>query len=94
MATPSTCSAPTASTASTAANAESTPFGHGRPYSRRQLGELMREAELEPSGWTRALYVPPAPWVAGWAEGFEQVLDLVEAACRGLLQDVRKLISS
>jgi len=55
------------------ANAESTPFGHGRPYSRRQLGELMREAELEPSGWTRALYVPPAPWIAGWAEGFEQV---------------------
>jgi SAM-dependent methyltransferase len=55
------------------ANAESTPFGHGRPYSRRQLGELMREAELEPSGWTRALYVPPAPWIARWAEGFEQV---------------------
>jgi SAM-dependent methyltransferase len=55
------------------ANAESTPFGHGRPYSRRQLGELMREAELEPSGWTRALYVPPTPWLARWAEGFEQV---------------------
>jgi SAM-dependent methyltransferase len=52
--------------------AESTPFGHGRPYSRRQLGELLREAELEPSGWTRALYVPPVPWIAGWAEAFEQ----------------------
>ena len=55
------------------ANLESTPFGHGRPYSRRQLAELLREAELEPSGWTRALYVPPLPWLAGWAEGFEQV---------------------
>jgi SAM-dependent methyltransferase len=54
------------------ANAEGTPFGHGRPYTRRQLGELMREAELEPSGWTRALYVPPIPWMAPWAEGFEQ----------------------
>ena len=54
------------------ANFEKTPFGHGRPYSRGQLGELLREAELEPSGWTRALYVPPVPWVAGWAEGFEQ----------------------
>ena len=53
--------------------AESTPFGHGRPYSRRQLGELLREADLEPSGWTRALYVPPAAWLARWAEGFEQV---------------------
>lgn len=54
------------------ANAESTPFGHGRPYSRSQLAELLREAELEPSGWTRALYVPPVTWMAGWAEGFEQ----------------------
>lgn len=54
------------------ANSESTPFGHGRPYSRSQLAELLREAELEPSGWTRALYVPPVPWMAGAAEGFEQ----------------------
>jgi hypothetical protein len=54
------------------ANAEATPFGHGRPYTRRQLGELLREAELEPSGWTRALYVPPVSWMAGGAEGFEQ----------------------
>ena len=54
------------------ANSEKTPFGHGRPYTRSQLAELLREAELEPSGWTRALYVPPASWLAGWAEGFEQ----------------------
>lgn len=54
------------------ANSEKTPFGHGRPYTRGQLAELLREAELEPSGWTRALYVPPVPWLAGWAEGFEQ----------------------
>jgi len=54
------------------ANSEKTPFGHGRPYTRSQLAELLREAELEPSGWTRALYVPPANWLAGWAEGFEQ----------------------
>jgi SAM-dependent methyltransferase len=54
------------------ANSERTPFGQGRPYSRGQLAELLREAELEPSGWTRALYLPPAAWLAGWAEGFEQ----------------------
>ena len=54
------------------ANAEKTPFGHGRPYTRSQLAELLREAELEPTGWTRALYVPPVGWMAGWAEGFEQ----------------------
>lgn len=55
------------------ANVEKTPFGHGRPYSRSQLAELLRDAELEPSGWTRALYVPPIAWMAGWAEGFEQL---------------------
>lgn len=54
------------------ANAERTPFGHGRPYTRSQLADLLREAELEPTGWTRALYVPPVTWLAGWAEGFEQ----------------------
>lgn len=55
------------------ANSEKTPFGHGRPYTRSQLADLLREAELEPTGWTRALYVPPVGWLAGWAEGFEQV---------------------
>lgn len=54
------------------ANSEATPFGHGRPYSRSQLAELLREAELEPTGWTRALYVPPVAWMSRWAEGFEQ----------------------
>jgi SAM-dependent methyltransferase len=55
------------------ANAESSPFGHGRPFSRRQLEALVREADLEPAGWTRALYAPPVQWAARWAEGFEQV---------------------
>jgi len=53
------------------ANVEATPFGHGRPYSRRQLGELLREADLEPLGWTRALYAPPISWTARWADAFE-----------------------
>lgn len=52
---------------------ETTPFGHGRPFSRRQLAARLREAGLEPTGWTRALYVPPLPWLSAWAEGFEQV---------------------
>ncbi len=52
-------------------DAEKTPFGHGRPYTRRQLEELVREAELEPTAWSRALYAPPLEWTAGWAEAFE-----------------------
>lgn len=54
------------------ANAETTPFGHGRPFSRRQLEAAVSEADLEPMGWTRALYAPPLAWAARWAEGFER----------------------
>ncbi len=54
-------------------DAEHTPFGHGRPFTRGQLELLVREAELEPLAWSRALYAPPLAWTAGWAEGFEQV---------------------
>ena len=54
-------------------DAERTPFGHGRPFTRGQLEALVREAELEPLAWSRALYAPPLAWTAGWAEGFEQV---------------------
>jgi SAM-dependent methyltransferase len=55
------------------ADAETSPFGHGRPFSRRQLEALVREAGLEPVGWTRALYAPPIARAWRWAEGFEQV---------------------
>lgn len=67
------------------ANTERTPFGHGRPYTRSQLADLMREAELEPSGWTRALYVPPVSWMARWAEGFEQAGSRIWPGFAGLL---------
>ena len=53
-------------------NAEATPFGHGRPYTRRQLESLVREAELEPVAWSRALYAPPWAWSARFADGLEQ----------------------
>ena len=55
------------------AHAESTPFGHGRPFTRRQLESLIVDADLEPTGWTRALYLPPLPWTTGWADGVEQI---------------------
>jgi len=64
---------------------ESTPFGHGRPFSRRQLAARLRAAGLEPTGWTRALYVPPLPWLAGWAEGFERAGSLLWPPLSGLV---------
>jgi SAM-dependent methyltransferase len=41
------------------ARIDSTPFGHGRPYSRGQLRDLMRETLFSPIYWGEALYVPP-----------------------------------
>jgi SAM-dependent methyltransferase len=38
---------------------DTTPFGHGRPYSRSQITHLLREAWFTPTGWGEALYVPP-----------------------------------
>jgi SAM-dependent methyltransferase len=41
------------------ARLDTTPFGHGRPFSRRQLVELLREAQFTPVGWSEALWLPP-----------------------------------
>ena len=38
---------------------DSTPFGQGRPYSRAQLTDMLRDAQFSPSGWSQALFVPP-----------------------------------
>lgn len=67
------------------ANAENSPFGHGRPYSRRQLERLVREAELSPVSWTRALYAPPVDWASPWAEGFEQAGALLWPPFAGII---------
>ncbi len=40
---------------------DSTPFGHGRPFSRRQLSQMLREAQFSPTDWAGALYLPPIP---------------------------------
>jgi SAM-dependent methyltransferase len=41
------------------ARLDTTPFGHGRPYSRSQIMQLLRETWFTPTGWGEALYVPP-----------------------------------
>jgi len=46
------------------ARMDTTPFGHGRPYSRPQITHLMREAWFTPVAWSEALYVPPIE--RGW----------------------------
>jgi SAM-dependent methyltransferase len=46
------------------ARIDTTPFGHGRPYSRTQITQLLREAWFTPVAWAEALYVPPI--ARGW----------------------------
>ena len=38
---------------------ETTPFGHGRPYSKGQLERLLKDALFTPTDWGNALHVPP-----------------------------------
>tara|TARA_R110002110_G_scaffold5945_16_gene30083 strand:+ start:1423 stop:2175 length:753 start_codon:yes stop_codon:yes gene_type:complete len=44
------------------ARREATPFGHGQPFSRGQLTQLLRESLFSPSGWEAALFAPPFDW--------------------------------
>jgi SAM-dependent methyltransferase len=41
------------------ARLDTTPFGHGRPYSRGQLEQLLSDALFTPFEWSMALHVPP-----------------------------------
>jgi SAM-dependent methyltransferase len=38
---------------------DTTPFGHGRPFSQLQLMQMLRETKFSPLGWSHALFVPP-----------------------------------
>lgn len=44
------------------ARLDTTPFGHGLPYSRGQLASLLRDSMLTPIDWSHALYMPPFNW--------------------------------
>jgi SAM-dependent methyltransferase len=41
------------------AASESTPFGHGQPFSYGQISSLLRDAKFTPTQWRSALYLPP-----------------------------------
>jgi SAM-dependent methyltransferase len=57
------------------ARLDTTPFGHGRPYSRRQLESLLLDSLFTPLEWSPALYMPPLdrPWLLGWATALERL---------------------
>jgi SAM-dependent methyltransferase len=69
------------------ARADGTPFGHGRPYSRGQLGALLSEALFEPTVSARALYAPPLDWplVMALGEGLERAGRVLAPGAGGLI---------
>ena len=69
------------------ARADSTPFGHGRPFSRAQLTRLLTNALFEPTAWAQALYTPPWKMTCGEraADGFEAVGERLYPAFGGLI---------
>lgn len=69
------------------AQAESTPFGHGRPYTKKQLNDLLQEAMFQPSAWTRALYAPPVGWnfVTSATEAWEKTGEIAWKGFGGVI---------
>ncbi len=68
------------------ARTDTTPFGHGRPYSRTQINQLLRETWFTPTGWSEALYVPPVDrgWFLRTAPAWERTGASVSAPFAGV----------
>jgi SAM-dependent methyltransferase len=80
------------------AQADTTPFGRGRPYSRAQLAELLTDAMFEPVASARALYAPPWQWtpLVRAADAFERVGEVLWRPQGGLvlMEAVKRLYAS
>ena len=68
------------------ARMDTTPFGHGRPYSRSQITHLLREAWFTPVDWSEALYVPPIQrgWFLRSAVAWERAGAIISAPFAGV----------
>jgi SAM-dependent methyltransferase len=69
------------------ARLDTTPFGHGRPYSRAQLERLLTDALFTPLDWGAALYLPPVdrPLVLRSATALERLGARAWPAFAGLI---------
>lgn len=66
---------------------ESTPFGHGRPWTRRQLITYLNDHLFQVTASTSAVHVPPVSWspVASSAEGWERFGELFTPGLGGVV---------
>ncbi|MCA8900932.1 MAG: methyltransferase domain-containing protein [Hyphomonas sp.] len=75
-----------------------TPFGHGRPWTRAQLMNLLSSGLFQVTASTSALYMPPlsAGLVTSAAEGWETIGRLVAPGLGGvvLVEAVKRLYAS
>lgn len=69
------------------ARMESTPYGHGRPYTRSQLSRLLEDAMFAPTASARALYAPPIDWglITSAGEAWEKIGRVVWSGFGGVL---------
>lgn len=75
---------------------DATPLGHGRPYSRRQLGRLLADALFEPTASAVALHAPPWDWAAALSEGLESAGRMLRSPFGGLvmMEAVKRLYAA
>ncbi|MFL6799091.1 MAG: class I SAM-dependent methyltransferase [Xanthobacteraceae bacterium] len=68
------------------ARLDTTPFGYGRPYSRSQITQLLRDAWFTPTDWSEALHVPPLgrSWLLRSAAAWERAGATVAAPFAGV----------
>jgi len=68
------------------ARIDTTPFGHGRPYSRSQITALLRETWFTPTSWGEALYLPPVShgWFLRAAVAWERAGSTISAPFAGV----------
>lgn len=68
------------------ARIDTTPFGHGRPYSRAQIVALLRDAWFTPTSWGEALYLPPISraWFLRSAVAWERTGATISAPFNGV----------
>lgn len=66
---------------------ENTPFGHGRPWTRRQLIAYLDDHLFQVTASTTAVHLPPVKWgpLAAGAEGWERVGELLTPGFGGVV---------
>ncbi|MGB0908440.1 MAG: class I SAM-dependent methyltransferase [Maricaulaceae bacterium] len=69
------------------ARSDSSPFGSGRPFSRKQLRAALRDARFIPTVWSGALFVPPIKFLVRpqLTHGFERFGETVWPSFSGVV---------